>query len=191
MTDPKRIIVGITGASGAIYGIRLLEALSKLPVESHLVVSKWGARTLEHETEYRLDQVHAFASVVHPPGDQGATISSGSYRTEGMVVAPCSMSTLAAIATGQGQTLVHRAADVVLKERRKLVLGVRESPLHEIHLESMLKLARMGAVILPLMPGFYNKPSSIDDLVNHVVMRMLDQFGFDSSAAPRWAGMSK
>jgi 4-hydroxy-3-polyprenylbenzoate decarboxylase len=184
----QRIIVGITGASGTIFGVRVLEALTRAGVETHLVVSKWGARTLIHETPYTLEQVHAMASVVHNPNDQGASISSGSFATDGMIIAPCTVRTLAAIAHGTGEHLVHRAADVVLKERRKLVLMVRESPLHEIHLENMLRLARMGAVMLPPMPAFYNHPKTLDDMVNHLVMRALDQFGIQTELMARWDG---
>jgi 4-hydroxy-3-polyprenylbenzoate decarboxylase len=183
-----RIIVGITGASGAIFGVRLLEALRKAGVETHLVISKWGARTLAHETVYSFEQVQAMASVCHNPNDQGAVISSGSFATDGMIIAPCSVRTLAAIAQGVGDNLVHRAADVVLKERRKLVLMVRESPLHEIHLENMLRLTRMGAVVMPPMPAFYNHPQSLDDMVNHLVMRALDQFGITLDLMKRWDG---
>jgi 4-hydroxy-3-polyprenylbenzoate decarboxylase len=185
---PSRLVVGMTGATGAIYGIRLLQALRGSGFESHLIVSKWGARTLAHETSYTLEQVQAMATHSYQPGDQGAAVSSGSFLTGGMVVAPCSMRTLAAIAGGQGEHLVHRAADVVLKERRKLVLLVREAPLNEIHLENMLKLARMGVVIFPPVPAFYNRPQSLDQMVDHTVMRVLDQFGIHANLAPRWDG---
>jgi 4-hydroxy-3-polyprenylbenzoate decarboxylase len=144
----SRLIVGITGATGSIFGVRLLEALAGAEVETHLVISKWGAATLLHETPYSVEQVERLASRHYSPQDQGAAISSGSFLTRGMVVAPCSMRTVAAIATGQGEHLVHRAADVVLKERRKLVLVAREAPLSEIHLENLYKLARMGVVII-------------------------------------------
>jgi len=183
-----RIIVAITGATGAIYGVRLLERLGEAGVETHLVLSRWGARTLLHETPYTRKQVEALATVSHPPGDMGAAISSGSFRTDGMVIAPCSAKTLAAIATGVSENLVHRAADVVLKERRRLVLVAREAPLSEIHLENMLKLARMGAVVLPPLPAFYHHPRTIDDIVDHTVARVLDQFGLELRGAPRWAG---
>ena len=184
--QPTRLIVGISGATGAIFGIRLLDALGGSDVETHLVVSKWGAHTLAEETDYSLDRVRKLANFSYAAADQGAPISSGSFLTSGMVVAPCSMRTLAAIATGQGDNLIHRAADVILKERRKLVLLVRETPLNEIHLENMLKLTRMGAVILPPVPAFYNHPRSIDALVDHVVMRTLDQFGIHMDLAERW-----
>ena len=183
-----RIILGITGATGVIYGVRLLERLSEAGVETHLVISRWGARTLTHETPYTREQVEALASASYAAADMGAAISSGSFRTEGMIVAPCSAKTLAAIASGFGDNLVHRAADVVLKERRRLVLVVREAPLSDIHLENMLKLSRMGAVILPPVPAFYNEPRTIDDLVDHTVARVLDQFGLETRGAARWSG---
>jgi flavin prenyltransferase len=184
---PHRLIVGITGATGAIFGIRALEALRRFTsVETHLVVSKWGAHTLAEETTYSLDHVRQMAAYSYAANDQGAAVSSGSFLTGGMIIAPCSVRTLAAIATGQGDNLIHRAADVVLKERRKLVLLVRETPLNEIHLENMLKLARMGAAILPPVPAFYNHPQSVDALVDHVVMRALDQFGIHLDLAERW-----
>jgi 4-hydroxy-3-polyprenylbenzoate decarboxylase len=183
-----KLIVGITGATGAIYGVRVLERLREAGVETHLVISRWGARTLLHETPYSREQVEALATVVYAPGDMGAAISSGSFRTDGMIVAPCSAKTLAAIAHGFGESLIHRAADVVLKERRTLVLAVREAPLSDIHLENMLKLSRMGVVMLPPLPAFYNHPRTIDDLVDHTVSRMLDPFGLDVSGAARWTG---
>jgi flavin prenyltransferase len=183
-----KIIVGITGATGAIYGVRLLERLREAGVETHLVISRWGARTLIHETPYSREQIEALASVSYPPGDMGAAISSGSFRTDGMIIAPCSAKTLAAIAHGYGDNLIHRAADVVLKERRRLVLAIREAPFSDIHLENMLKLSRMGAVVLPPLPAFYNHPRTIDDLVDHSVSRMLDQFGLETSGVERWAG---
>lgn len=184
----KRIIVGITGATGAIFGVRLLEALGAAGVETHLVLSKWGQQTVEYETGLTLTDLRARAAVVHGTGNMAATLSSGSFRTEGMVVAPCSMRTVAAIAHGYGETLVHRAADVVLKERRRLVLVPRETPFSEVHLENLLKLARMGVTILPPMPAFYNKPATVDDIVNHIVARVLDQFDIDAAFAKRWDG---
>src|SRR5437588_2119455 len=158
-------------------------------VDTHLVMSKWGARTMVHETSRSIEEVTALATQSYNPNDQGAAISSGSFLTDGMVIAPCSMRTLAAIATGQGEHLVHRAADVVLKERRKLVLVVRESPLNEIHLENMLKLSRMGVVIIPPVPAFYNHPRTVDDVVNHIVMRVLDQFDIHLDLMNRWDGV--
>jgi 4-hydroxy-3-polyprenylbenzoate decarboxylase len=183
-----RLVVGITGASGALFGIRTLEALHALGVETHLVISKWARSTIAHETSVSLPQVEALASVVYHHENQAATISSGSFKTDGMIVAPCSMKTLAAIRMGFGDTLISRAADVMLKERRKLVLLARESPFSEIHLENMLALARMGVVIFPPIPAFYNKPASIDDIVNHIVGRVLDQFGLDMPGVKRWIG---
>jgi flavin prenyltransferase len=184
----RRLIVGLTGATGAIFGIRLLEALKDCEVESHLIISKWAQRTIEHETPYTVDQVLALATVNYNSANMGAAVSSGSFVTEGMVVIPCSMRSLSSIAHGYGEHLVHRAADVVLKERRRLVLVARETPLSEIHLENMLKLARMGVTILPPMPGFYNHPQSIGDIVDHIVARVLDQFGIAAPFAKRWEG---
>ena len=183
-----KIIVAITGATGAIYGVRILQRLREAGVETHLVISRWGARTLLHETPFSREQVEALATETYAPGDMGAAISSGSFRTDGMVIAPCSAKTLAGVAHGFGENLVHRAADVILKERRRLVLVVREAPLSDIHLENMLKLSRMGAVVLPPMPAFYNHPQTIDDVVDHTVARVLDQFGLEVSGAERWSG---
>jgi flavin prenyltransferase len=183
-----RLVVAITGATGAVFGIRTLEALAELGVETHLCISSWGRRTIEHETALSVDDVRALATHAHPPGDMAATISSGSFRTDGMVVAPCSMRTLGTIANGIGDNLVARAADVTLKERRRLVLLPRETPLHEVHLANMLTLTRLGATILPPMPAFYNRPQSLADIVDHVVARTLDQFGLCSPHARRWDG---
>jgi 4-hydroxy-3-polyprenylbenzoate decarboxylase len=187
--EPRRIIVGITGATGTIYGVRLLEMLQDTDVETHLVLSRWAARTLVHETSYTVEHVQALATHVHAIGDQGAPISSGSFVTSGMIIVPCTVRTLAAVAHGLGDNLIHRAADVILKERRRLVLAVREAPLSEIHLENMLKLARMGAVIAPPMPAFYGRPQSIDDLVSYTVARLLDQLDIHVDAGKRWAGL--
>jgi flavin prenyltransferase len=183
----NRLIVGITGATGTIYGVRLLEVLRQRGVETHLVMSRWGARTLVHETQYTPKAVQQLATHVHPITNQGAPISSGSFLTRGMIVAPCSMRTVAAIATGYGDNLLHRAADVIIKERRTLVLVVRESPLSQIHLENMLKLARMGVVICPAMPAFYQQPKTVDDIIDQTVVRVLDQVGIHVDA-PRWSG---
>lgn len=184
----KRVIVGITGATGTVYGVRLLERLREAGVETHLVISRWGARTLLHETPYSREQVEALASATYAASDMGAAISSGSFQTAGMIIVPCSAKTLAAIAHGYGDNLIHRAADVILKERRKLILAVREAPLSDIHLENMLKLSRMGAVIVPPMPAFYNHPMSVDDIVDYTVARLLDQIGVEVPGAPRWSG---
>jgi 4-hydroxy-3-polyprenylbenzoate decarboxylase len=184
----KRLIVGITGSTGAIFGVRLLAALQDSEVETHLIISKWGQRTIEHETGYTVDQVRALAKVVYSTGDMSAAVSSGSFHTDGMVVIPCSVRTLGCIANGYGEHLVHRAADVILKERRRLVLVVRETPLSEVHLDNMLKLARMGVTILPPMPAFYNHPKTVGDVIDHIVGRVLDQFGIDASLVKRWDG---
>ncbi len=187
----KKLIVGMTGASGSIFGIRLLEALADTDVETHVVVSKWAQRTMEYETGLKLDYLKDLANEYYGPGDMGAKVSSGSFLTEGMVICPCSARSVAAIANGFGEHLVHRAADVILKERRPLVLVVRETPLNDIHLENMLKLSRMGVTMLPPMPAFYNHPQTIDDVVNHIVVRILDQFGIGTDFAKRWEGDMK
>ena len=186
-SEPSRLIVAITGASGAHYGIRVLQLLRETDVEVHLVVSRWGARTLQHETGWTLKDVQALAHTAYNPNDEGAAISSGSFQTRGMLVVPCSARSLAAIAHGLGDSLVHRAADVVLKERRRLVLAVREAPLSEIHLENMLKLSRMGVTICPPVPAFYTRPSTIDDIVTYTAVRLLDQVDIKVDA-PRWDG---
>ena len=182
------LVVALTGATGMPYGVRLLEVLRNAGVPTHLVMSKWAIQTLLHETTNSVEAVKRLASEVHDVEDYGAAISSGSFVTRGMVVVPCSMRTLAAISTGSGTNLIHRAADVVLKERRRLVLVPREAPLSEIHLEHMLRLTRMGTVIFPPVPAFYQRPESIADLVNHTVMRILDQFDLHLDAAGRWDG---
>ncbi len=187
----KKIIVGLTGASGSIIGVRLLQALSDSNVETHVIASKWAQQTMEHETSFKVDDLKELADFYYGPGDMGAKISSGSFVTEGMVIVPCSARSVAAIATGFGEHLVHRAADVILKERRPLVLAVRETPLNDIHLENMLKLSRMGVTILPPVPAFYNHPETLDDMINHVVVRILDQFGIDTDFANRWDGDMK
>jgi 4-hydroxy-3-polyprenylbenzoate decarboxylase len=185
---PPRLIVGITGASGSIFGIKLLEMLRGSGIETHLVISQWGARTLAHETSYTVQQVQEFATERYAIGDVGAAIASGSFVTMGMVIVPCSMRTLGAIAHGVGDNLIHRAADVVLKERRRLLLAVREAPLSEIHLENMLKLARMGVSICPPTPAFYNHPTTLDEVVTYSVTRLLDQFGLHVGSGERWVG---
>src|SRR5262249_11471926 len=181
-----RIIVAITGATGTVLGVRTLQMLKDAGVETHLVISRWGARTLLHETPHTVEHVKSLATVVYGDSDQGAAISSGSFVTDGMIVAPCSVRTLAAISQGHGDNLVHRAADVILKERRRLLLMVRETPLSEIHLENMLRLSRMGMVIMPPMPAFYTNPQTVEDIINQTVMRALDQFGMHLDIAGRW-----
>jgi 4-hydroxy-3-polyprenylbenzoate decarboxylase len=186
-----KIIVGMSGATGAIFGIRILEVLREAGVETHLVMSKWAETTIRLETKYTVDEVNKLASVVHSPTNQAASISSGSFRVDGMVIAPCSMKTLAAIRVGYADGLLARAADVILKERKKLILLTRETPLNDIHLENMLALSRMGSIILPPVPAFYNNPSSIDDIVNHIVARTLDQFDIDNTLTRRWKDPDK
>jgi len=186
---PNRLIVGISGASGVIYGVRMLDALRELGVESHLVVTRAALLTLSQETDLSADDLMGRADVTHRLNDVGATIASGSFRTMGMVIAPCSVRTMSEIATGVTSTLLTRAADVVLKERRPLVLMVRETPLHLGHLRNMTALAEMGAVIAPPLPAFYTRPSSIDQIVDQSVGRALDLFGLDWSAVRRWDGL--
>jgi flavin prenyltransferase len=186
--NPRRLVVGISGASGAIYGIRILELLQKTDIETHLVMSKSAEMTLVYETSYKPKDVRALAKVNHPAADIGASISSGSFPTMGMLIAPCSIKTMSEIATGVTSSLMSRAADVVLKERRRLVLAVRETPLHGGHLRTLTTLADIGAVIAPIMPAFYNKPKTVDDIINHTVGRLLDLFGVETSAVKRWTG---
>jgi 4-hydroxy-3-polyprenylbenzoate decarboxylase len=188
MAKTKRLIVGISGASGAIYGVRLLEMLRKAEIETHLVMSKSAEMTLAYETDFKPKDVRALASVNYPVSDIGAAISSGSFPTMGMVIAPCSIRTMSEIATGVTSSLLSRAADVVLKEKRRLVLAVRETPLHGGHLRTMTTLADIGAVIAPIVPAFYNRPQSIDDIVNHTCGRLLDLFGIDTGTVKRWKG---
>jgi flavin prenyltransferase len=184
-----RIVVGITGASGAVYGVRLLEHLHELPVETHLIATKWARVTIEHEAGRSWDDVKALADVVYAEGDQSAAVSSDSFVTEGMVIAPCSMKTVAAIATGFASNLVCRAADVMLKERRPLVLAVRETPLHSVHLRNLLTLSEMGAVIAPPVPAFYTRPGTLDDVVDQTVVRLIDQLGIHEDVPTRWHGL--
>ena len=190
-SSKDRLIVGISGASGVVYGIRLLEALRELGVETHLVISKAGQLTIGYETNLAPKAVAAKADYSYAVGDVAAPIASGSFRTRGMVVAPCSVRTMSEIATGVTTTLLSRAADVVLKERRTLVLVVRETPLHLGHLRTMAALAEMGAVIMPPVPAFYTEPKRLEDLVDNVVARVLDSFGYDWPKAKRWGGRSK
>jgi 4-hydroxy-3-polyprenylbenzoate decarboxylase len=182
----KRLIVGMTGASGAIYGVRLLQACGELGLEAHLCMSKAAELTLAYELEIRTAEVRALAHKAYAPGDVGAAIASGSFRTRGMVIAPCSIRTMAEIATGTTSSALTRAADVVLKERRPLVLMLRETPLHAGHLENLLKLARLGAIIAPPVPAFYIRPKSVDDLVDHAVGRVLDLLDLDTDLPHRW-----
>ncbi len=187
MTNKRKLIIGISGATGAIYGVRMLQILSKIEdIETHLVLSKAGKMTIQVETPYSVKDVEALADVVHDINNVGASISSGSFRTQGMVIAPCSMKSMGAIAHSLGGDLLVRAADVVLKERKKLVLVVRETPLHLGHLEAMASLARIGAIIFPPVPAFYHRPKTLDDVINQTVTRILDQFDIDVSLFHRW-----
>lgn len=203
---PFKLVVAITGASGATYGVRLLEVLaqqreladapsdapgaSSTPVQTHLLVSPAGWLNIEQETGRPRAQIEALASVVHPVRDIGATIASGSFRTDAMVVVPCSMRTLAAVANGLSDNLITRAADVTLKERRRLVLAVRETPLNLAHLRNMVAVTEMGAIVFPPLPAFYNRPNSIDEMVDHTVGRLLDLLGIDQTLSPPWRGLS-
>ena len=182
----RRLIIGISGASGTVYGVRLLQVLRKADVETHLVMTRSAEVTLAYETDLKVKDVHALADVVHPVADIGAAISSGSFKTEGMVVAPCSIRSLAEIAYGNTTNLLSRAADVVLKERRRLVLMVRETPLHVGHLRAMTHVSEIGAIVMPPVPAFYARPKSIDEMVNHTVGRVLDLFGIDNALVKRW-----
>lgn len=187
----KRIIVGISGASGIIYGIRTLELLRAASVETHLVMSKAAEMTLAYESSMTIKDVRALAHTFHPAGDIGASISSGSFRTDGMIVVPCSIKTMSEINTGVTSSLLSRAADVILKERRRLVLAVRETPLHSGHLRTLLQLSDLGAIICPVVPAFYNKPETIADIVNHTVGRMLDLLDIDCDVVRRWKAANK
>lgn len=187
-----RIIVGISGASGAIYGIRLLEVLRDMgTVETHLIVSQAARLTIAQETDRSLADVKALADYAPPDSDLAANLSSGSYPTQGMVIAPCSMKTLSGIVHSYSDNLIQRAADVVLKERRRLILVPRESPLHTGHCKLLLEASQLGAIVAPPMPAFYNRPQSVDDIVNHTVGRVIDLLGLDSGIVKRWAGLRK
>ena len=190
LATPRRVIVAITGASGAIYGIRLLHALRRTGgVESHLLVSSAGWLNIHHELQLTKDDVHPLADVVHSVRDIGASVASGSFSTHGMIVAPCSMKTLASIAHGLSDNLVSRAADVTLKERRRLVLMVRETPLNLAHLRNMTAVTEMGGVVFPPVPAFYSKPASLEEMVDHTVARVVDLLGLGPSLAPAWEGL--
>ena len=180
------LVVGLTGASGTAYAVRMLQVLRDLPVETHLIVSRAAVVTMGHESDYTLEQIESLADVVHDNTNLAAAISSGSFRTMGMIIIPCSVKTMSEIANGINSSLISRAADVVLKERRRLVLVVRESPLHAGHFETMLKLSHMGAIIAPPMPAMYARPKTVDDIVNHTVVRVLDLFDMDLKGINRW-----
>ncbi|PLB50167.1 Phenylacrylic acid decarboxylase [Aspergillus steynii IBT 23096] len=186
---PTRIIVAMTGATGAILGIRLLERLREQNVETHLIISRWATETIKYETQYTIKQVRALASRSYSVNDAAAAVSSGSFRTDAMVIVPCSMRTLSAVRTGFADDLICRAADVTLKEKRRLVLVVRETPLSCIHLENMLALAQYGAVIFPPMPAFYTMPEGVEDIVRQTVGRIMDMLGLETDRFQRWEGM--
>lgn len=186
MASPKRLVVGISGASGVVYGVRLLEVLRGAGVETHLVMSRSAEITLAHETTLKVAQVRDLAAVFHAVTDIGASLASGSFKTLGMAIVPCSIRTLSEIASGVTSSLLSRAADVTLKERRRLVLAVRETPLHLGHLRSMAAVTEMGAVVMPPVPAFYAKPATVDDIVNQTVGRILDQFDLDVGLVKRW-----
>lgn len=183
---PRRLILGISGASGIIYGVRVLELLRETDVEAHLIMTKSAEITLAYEMGRKVADIHALADVVHPIADIGASISSGSFHTEGMLVAPCSIRSMSEIAAGTTGSLLTRAADVVLKERRRLVLMVRETPLHTGHLRTMTAISEMGAIVMPPVPAFYQKPETIDDVINQTVGRALDLFDIDLGVVKRW-----
>lgn len=186
----KRLIIAITGATGAVYGVRLLQILRALPeVETHVMVSEAGVLNIHQELDLKRKDVEALADVVHNVRDVGASIASGSFLSDGMIIAPCSMKTLAAVAHGLSDNLITRAADVVLKERRRLVLMVRETPFNLAHLRNMTAVTEMGGIIFPPLPGFYQRPQSIEEMVDHTVGRVLDMFAVDHQLTPRWAGL--
>jgi len=181
-----RLIIGITGSTGVIYGIKMLEVLKKLNVETHLIMSEWATKCITMETDYQIDYVTSLATNTSDEKNMASSVSSGTHKVDGMIVVPCSMKTLSSIANGYDDTLVARAAGVTIKESRKLILMVRETPLSPIHLENMLKLSRIGVVILPPVTEFYTKPKSIDDIVNHGIGKCLDQFDLEHDLYPRW-----
>jgi len=184
--NASKFVIGISGASGAIYGIRTLEILKTLGIETHVIVSQWGLKNIEIETGKKLDHISSLCTKLYSNDSLAAPVSSGSFLHSGMIIVPCSMKTLASICNGQDDTLISRAAGVTLKESRRLVVVPRETPLSKIHLTNMLKLAEAGAVILPAMPGFYQKPTSIGDIIDHLVGKILDQFGIDHDLSVRW-----
>jgi len=190
MAEIKKIIVSITGASGAIYGIRLLEILKKCEIETHLIISRSANLTIATETSFSIYDIKKLADYVYHPSDIAAKISSGSFKVNGMIIAPCSMKTLSAIATGLENDLIMRSASVIIKEQKKLALMVRETPFSAIHLENMLKLARIGVAICPPVPAFYNNPITLDDIINHSVTRILDLFNIETNLIERWQGLS-
>ncbi|MES2105657.1 MAG: UbiX family flavin prenyltransferase [Pseudomonadota bacterium] len=192
MSTDKRLVVAITGATGVVYGVRLLQALRDIPgYQTHLLISEAGVLNLHQEMDLKRKDVEALASVVHNVRDVGASIASGSFQSDGMIIAPCSMKTLAAVAHGLSDNLITRAADVVLKERRRLVLMVRETPFNLAHLRNMTAVTEMGGIIFPPLPGFYHRPTSIEQMVDHTIGRVLDLFSVPHSLAPRWNGLKE
>jgi 4-hydroxy-3-polyprenylbenzoate decarboxylase len=190
LVAPKRIIIAISGATGAIYGVRLLSHLSEIEgIETHLMISDAGVLNLHQELDLNRKQVEALADVVHSVRDVGASIASGSFQSDGMIIAPCSMKTLAAVAHGLSDNLITRAADVVLKERRRLVMMVRETPFNLAHLRNMTAVTEMGAIVFPPLPNFYHRPETISDMVDHTVARVLDLYSIEHQLAPRWSGL--
>jgi 4-hydroxy-3-polyprenylbenzoate decarboxylase len=188
VATPRRLIVGISGASGVVYGVRMLQVLRETDVETHLVMSKAAELTLVYEMDMKPKDVRALASHYHAQADIGASISSGSFPTMGMVIVPCSVRSMSEIAAGTTGTLLSRAADVVLKERRRLVLAFRETPIHAGHLRTMSQVTEMGAIIAPIVPAFYNRPKTLDDVINHTVGRLLDLLGVETKLVKRWQG---
>lgn len=184
--NASKLVIGISGASGVIYGIRTLEILRSMKIETHVVLSQWGIKNIEIETDRKVDYISSLCTKLYSNDSLAAPISSGSFLHTGMIIVPCSMKTLASIANGQDDTLISRAAGVTLKESRRLVVVPRETPISRIHLTNMLKLAEAGAVILPAMPGFYHRPSSIGDIVDHLVGKILDQFSINHGLSVRW-----
>ena len=181
-----RLVVALTGSSGAVYGVEVLQILRKLGIETHLVISEWGERNIQIETDYPVDFVKSLASRCYSNDNMAAPISSGSFKTDGMVIVPCSMKTLSSISSGYDDNLISRAAGVCIKESRRLVIVPRETPLSRIHLQNMTQLAELGVIVLPAMPGFYHRPKSIDDVIAHIVGKILDQFGVQHKAFRRW-----
>ncbi len=191
MEKKLKIVVGITGSSGVIYGIKLLYFLNKLEIETHVVLSKWAEKNIEFETDENIMKIKELASFEYEENNMAASISSGSFKTNGMIIIPCSMKTLASIANGYDDNLISRAASVTIKENRKLVIVPRETPLSQIHLSNMLKLAKIGVIILPAMPGFYHRPKTVNDLVLHIVGKTLDQFDISNEVFKRWDNNNK
>jgi flavin prenyltransferase len=191
MEKKLKIVVGITGSSGVIYGIKLLYFLNKFEIETHVVLSKWAEKNIEIETDENIAKIKKLATFEYKENDMAASISSGSFKTDGMIIIPCSMKTLASISNGYDDNLISRAASVTIKENRKLVIVPRETPLSQIHLSNMLKLAKIGVIILPAMPGFYHRPKTVNDLILHIVGKALDQFDINNEVFKRWQNVNR